>query len=213
MSPEGHPLLMTHSPFAPITDREKMLQIMFETFQVPSMTLAVDAVLALYASGRTEGIVLDSGYGATHAVPSTKGFAIPDAVLRLDLAGDDLTEYLTKILNERGYSFNTAADRDIVKDIKEKLCYVTTDFDKELKMADSGTSIEKKYELPDGKSIAVGSERFRCPEALFNSKLAGVESAGIHKQIFDSIMKCDGDLHEALYGNIVLSGGSSMRGV
>ena len=130
-----------------------MLQIMFETFQVPSMTLAVDAVLALYASGRTEGIVLDSGYGATHAVPSTKGFAIPDAVLRLDLAGDDLTEYLTKILNERGYSFNTAADRDVVKDIKEKLCNVATDFDKELKMADSGTSIEKKYELPDGKSI------------------------------------------------------------
>ena len=170
MSPEEHPLLMTHSPFAPITDREKMLQIMFETFQVPSMTLAVDAVLALYASGRTEGIVLDSGYGATHAVPSTKGIAIPDAVLRLDLAGDDLTEYLTKILNER----NTAADCDVVKDIKEKLCYVATDFDKELKMADSGTSIEKKYELPDGKSIAVGSERFRCPEALFHPKLAGV---------------------------------------
>ena len=170
------------------------------------MTLAVNAVLALYASGRTEGIVLDSGYGATHAVPSTKGIAIPDAVLRLDLAGDDLTEYLTKILNER----NTAADRDVVKDIKEKLCYVATDFDKELKMADSGTSIEKKYELPDGKSIAVGSERFRCPEALFNPKLAGVESGGIHKQIFDSIMKCDGDLHETLYGNIVLSGGSTM---
>ena len=201
---------MAHSPFAPITDREKMLQIMFETFQVPSMTLAVDAVLALYASGRTEGIVLDSGYGATHAVPSTKGFAIPDAVLHLDLAGDNLTEYLTKILNERGYSFNTAADRDVVEDIKEKFCYVATDFDKELKMADSGTSIEKKYELPDGKSIAVGSERFRCPEALFNPKLAGMESGGIHKQIFDSIMKCDGDLHKTLYGNIVLSGGSTM---
>ena len=121
------------------------------------MTLAVDAVLALYASGRTEGIVLDSGYGTTHAVPSTKGFAIPDAVLCLDLAGDDLTEYLTKILNECGYSFNTAADCDVVKGIKEKLCYVPTDSDKELKMADSGTSIEKKYELPDGKSIAVGS--------------------------------------------------------
>ena len=87
-----------------------------------------------------------------------------------------------KILNERSYSFNTVADRDIVK---EKLCYVATDFDKELKMADSGTSIGQKYELPDGKSIAVGSERFRCPEALFNRKLAGVESAGIHKQIFD----------------------------
>lgn len=208
MSPEDHPLLLTHSPFAPISDREKMLQVVFETFQVPSTTLAVDAVLALYAAGRTEGIVLDSGYGTTHAVPSTKGIAIPDAMLCLDLAGADLTGYLTKVLKEHDYFFNTASEHEVAKDIKEKLCFVTTDFDEELKMA--GTGIERSYKLPDGSSITVGSERFQCPEDLFKPRLAGLDSVGIHKGIFDSIMKCDTDLHKTMYSNIVLSGGSTM---
>lgn len=178
--------------------------------KVPSMSLAVEAVLALYAVGRTEGIVLDSGYGVTYAVPCTKGFAIPDAVLRLDLAGNDLTDYLMKILNERGYSFTTAAERDIVCDIKEKLCYVAMDFESELKAADCSTNIHKNYTLPDGKVITVGNERFQSPEALFKPELAGMQSAGIHKELFDSIMKCDAGLHETMYGNIILSSGSTM---
>ncbi len=194
----------------PTADREKMVQIMFETFKVPSMSLAVDALLSLYAAGRTEGFVLDSGHGVTYAVPCTKGFIIPSAVLRLDLGGSDLTDYMSKLLNERGYSFTTADERDLARDIKEKLCYVATDFEKELKAAKSGTSIDKNYELPDGKVITISSERFQCPEALFNPELAGVQSAGIHKQIFDAIMKSDAGLHETLYKNIVLSSGNTM---
>jgi actin len=203
--PEDHPILLTEAPMNPKVNREKMTELMFERFGVPSMYISIQAVLSLYASGRTTGLVLDSGDGVTHTVPIYEGYAIPNAIQRMDLAGRDLTSYLITLLTERGHNFTTSAEREIIRDLKESYCYVAQDYKKELKNSPTYT-----YHLPDGQEITFSNEAIRCPELLFKPEIRGHEFPGIHEVVYNSITACDVDIRKDLYSNIVLSGGTTM---
>jgi len=193
VAPEEHRILITDTPLNPKPDREKMAQIMFEKFNVPGFYVGNQAVMSLYAAGRTAaGLVLDCGYGVTHAVPIFEGCSVDDNILRVEVTGSDLTENLMKLLGEKDIS----TEKETARDIKEKLCYVAMDSEQE-------QAEEKSYELPDGQTLTIGEERFRCPEALF-------QSPGIHEAIFNSIEKFDLDKKQDLYKNIVLAGGNTM---
>jgi len=210
VSPEDHPVLLTEAPLNPKSNREKMISMMFETFNCPGTFIQIQAVLSLYASGRTTGVVMDSGDGVSHTVPIYEGYSMPHAVDRLDLAGRSLTDYLVKILNYRGHQFTTTAEKEIVREIKEQVSYIATDYEAEVKRSEDTDECEVSFELPDGNSISLGKERFQCPEALFSPSMMGKEACGIHMITYNSIMKADLDIRKDLYQNVVLSGGSTM---
>lgn len=205
VDPREHPILLTVPSFNRLHQSEKMTQMMFEFFNAPAIYIAIQAVMSLYSSGKTIGMVLDMGDGVIQAVPIYEGYALSNAVMRTDFAGLEMTEYLLNLLRQRGYTFATIAEREIVRDIKEKLCFVSLDFDSEMT-----TNLDKSYKLPDGNMIEIGNERILCPEVLFKPSMLGLETSGIHQTIYNSIKKCDKDLRKDFYKNIVLSGGSSM---
>merc|ERR1719242_2878048 len=174
---EEHPVLLTEAPLNPRRNREKAAEIFFETFNVPALFLSMQAVLSLYATGRTTGVVLDSGDGVTHAVPIYEGFALPHSVMRSDVAGRDVTRHLRLLLRKEGRNFYTTAEFEIVREIKEKTCYLAVNPTQE-ESIDSGTC---SFSLPDGDKLELGPARFRAPEVLFRPELIGEEYEGIHE--------------------------------
>lgn len=207
---EEHPVLLTEAPLNPRKNREKAAEIFFETFGCPALFISAQAILSLYASGRTTGVVLDSGDGVTHAVPVYEGFALPHAVMRSDVAGRDVTEHLMLQLRRTGHVFHTSAEREVVRQIKEEKCYVSFNPQKEEQNEHDKGSKDHTYRLPDGTTIALGAERFRAPEILFHPNNLGLEYPGIHELLAGSINRADLDLRMTLFSSIVLSGGSTM---
>ena len=179
---------------------------MFETFNVPGLYISIHPNLVLYSEGKFTGFVLELGDGFSQFAPIYDGY-IPDPYSHIltNFGGRDLTEYMVKLLRETGNRFSTDAQREIVRHIKEKCCYVAYDFDKEYK------SIEPfDYELPDETHIVTKEQRIRCPEALFKPSMIGNEGNSISETCFNSITKCDIDIRKDLYNCIIVSGGNSM---
>ncbi|XP_028927983.1 actin-related protein T3 [Ornithorhynchus anatinus] len=199
------PVLLTETALNPPAGRERATELFFESFEVPAFYVAIQAVLALFASGRTTGCVLDCGDGVTACVPVFECYCLPHAVLRLELAGRDLTDYLARLLTDSGVVLLKTEERRIVRDIKETGCYVALDLEEE-----AAKKSRYAYRLPDGKRVEVSDQLFRCPESLFSPSDLGVEAPGVDVQCFDSVMSCDTELRDRLFSNVILAGGSSL---
>jgi centractin len=203
---EEHAVLLTEAPLNPFSNREKSAEIFFEGLNVPALYCCVQAVLSLYASGRTTGVVMDCGDGVTHVVPVYEGLALPHAVVRADLAGRNITNYLQLLLRRAGRNFQTSSELEIVRQIKEDCCVVAFNSSEQ----EGKPTTKCAYQLPDGTSIDIGKEAFRAPEILFQPDLIGSECRGVHDCLVNSIMKTDIDLRRSLFSQIVLAGGSTM---
>lgn len=221
--PEEHPLLITEAPLNPRTNRDTMCQVLFETLHVPAVYVLVQAVLSLYALGRTTGVVVDSGDGVTHVVPVYEGFLLPTSIKRMDVAGRDITEHLAyQIRAMLGVLLVLASELDLARDIKEKCCFVSPDppsdeklyagmgFSHYINAGEPPSDHVLSYKLPDGHVLRLGAEQFRAPEILFNPQLVGSESPGVHELTALAIAKTDIDLRPILFQNIILSGGTTL---
>jgi len=205
IAPEDHPFLISEPPLTPKQSREKLVQVLFETFSVPALNVSNTAVLAILASGRMTGCVLDCGYAVTYSVPVFDGYALPYATLKSEFGGRDLSDYLASLMELREYHFTTAAEKAIINDIKEKLCFCSCGEEQ-----NSSNDLHHMYELPDSTTITLNTERHQCPEAIFQPSLIGKATHGLHSLLFKSIKRCSTETRKDMHTNIILSGGSSM---
>ena len=180
-------ILLTEAPFNPIENKLKMAKIVFEQLGFGFFNIETQAKLTLYCEALQTGIILDSGDGVTHCIPIFEDFILPQNIKRLDIAGRHITEYLIKLLQMKGYSFNSSADFELVREIKEKYCFVSCDIDSDRKLDAETTYYNSIHKLPDGRKIRISNEKFEAPEILFHPFLIKNESPGVHEMLFDSI--------------------------
>ena len=220
VDPIDHPVLLSEVP-PPSSDdftssqlfeyHQKIAEIMFETFNIPSLYIANKAYLSLLSIGRTSGLSCDFGYGSLDIVPFIDGKVISPAIKRINITGNDLTSWLIKLFMKIGFNFVSPSEKDLVCDIKEKKTYVAFDYENELQKCEKDSnSVNINYKLPNDEIMIFGKERFQCPELLFKPQLNNINEDGVHKVIYDCIMKCENNFQKNLFSNIVLTGGTSM---
>ena len=197
--------VITESPLNPKKYREKSIEILFELFNFEGVYLASKSLLSLYATGRTTGCVVDSGYGASFSVPIYEGYASPHTIQRLDLGGRHLDAYLNKILFEKGYEFTTPLELELISEIKEKLCLLKSDPKFKPREGDY-----KVHPLPDDSVVRLSTERYDIPEAIFDPRRIGLDQDGLHEIVFKSILKSNSDIRKEMFSNIVLAGGNTL---
>jgi len=203
-------ILLTEAAFNPKEDRQNMIIMMFENFNVSATSIALQALLSLYSLGKFNGIVMESGDGITNFVPVYEGFSLQTNFSRMFLGGSDLTKYFAEMFTNSYPSYISSALMDTVRPIKENVCFVALDFEEELKKKDSGLSSRAYYDMPDGSTLSFESERFKCPEVLFSPNIIGKQYEGIHTICNDTIKNLDIDIRKEIYSNIVLAGGNTM---
>ena len=210
VDPKEFQVLMAEPPLVPKANREKMTQIMFEKFGVAGFYLQNTSALSMFSAGKQTGVVVESGSSATYTSVVYEGHVLPYTIPKTFYAGSDLDWYLIKLLSSRGYQFSTSAEIQVVKKMKELVCFVSDDFERDMRISETSDKFHKEYELPDGRTVCLNSERFMVGEGLFRPSMFCNDFPGIHKQIKRTITKADPDLHSLICPIIVVTGGNTM---
>ena len=180
-------ILLTEAPSNPNDNKKKMGEIVFEKLGLGAFNIEPQAKLTLYCEGLESGIILDSGDGVTHCIPIASGYILHHQIKRLDIAGRHITDYLIKLLQIKGYAFNSTADFEVVREMKEKYCFVSCDIESDRKLDKETTYYNSIHKLPDGRKIRISNEKFEAPEILFNPYLIQNEMPGIHEMVYNAI--------------------------
>jgi actin-related protein 2 len=208
--PSESKVLVTEAPLNPIANKRTICEILFEQLGVKAMNIEAQAKCSLFCEGIDSGVVLDSGDGVTHCIPISEGNILRFNIERLDLAGRHITQYLIRLLQRKGYSFNSSADFEFVRYLKEKYCFVSNDIEQDRKLERETTYYNSFHLLPDETRLHISDEKFEAPEILFNPYLIGLDVNGIPEMMFKSINNCPIDLRKNLYGSLILSGATTL---
>lgn len=188
--------------------RQWTAEIMFEKLKVKSLAIFNTAVLSLFSTGRTRGLVVESGQGITHAVPVFEGYAIPHAIFKMEIAGQDITDKVRQQM-EQEFGIEQAHNLQVMQALKEKVCTVAGSYFAAMKGPDASDEEAKSFELPDGKIIQVSKAiRTGSPEILFGD--GDPNNPSVQKICNEAITTCDLDFRQDLVRSLVVAGGTSM---
>ncbi len=215
-----HPILITEPLLNPYSNREKIASALFENLSAPAIFFASQPILSLFSTSNTSSIILESGEGVTQSCVVYEGYSIPNSYIRNNYGGKDVTEYFQTLLQRQGYSFTTTSEFEIVKKMKEDICFTTINSNisnplnniSNLDLSGNKNKSESSgiYNLPDGNAIKIGDEKSLAPEILFNPSIIGSENLSFQEMIISSINKVDIDLRKNLYNNVLISGGNTL---
>lgn len=226
VSAEQRQILLSEAPFSPKINKEKLTQLFFEKFNVQGLYISLQGLLSLYSVGKTTGLVVDSGDDMTCTIPIIDGYSMPHNIIKRNFGGRALTDFLIKILKEKGMQFNTYEDKKRVKELKEKSLLMSLDgYNEEVEEDKNEDKMDIENEhvintnfeiqtssfvLPDGTKIDLNQSISLCHDASFRPNIMGIEVPGIHFQVYDSVLKCETSMRKELFSNIILSGGNTL---
>ena len=208
--PSNYKVIVTELPINPLENKIKICEVLFEKIGVNSINIEPQAKLSLFSHGIDSGTVLDCGDLNSYCIPISNGIILKNNIERLNIGGKNITEYLIKLLKKKGYSFNSITNFELIRQIKEKLCFVSNDIKSDREIEKNTTFFNSFYLLPDGSRIRISNEKFEAPEILFNPYLIGKDVEGIQNLVYKSIINSPIDTRICLFNNITLSGGSTL---
>lgn len=213
VEPKDRAVLLTEPPMASSSHRERLVEMALEAYEASEVNLSIQAIMALYATGRTTGLVLEAGEGVTQVVPVHDGFIQKSSIRRADMGGLDITMYLQKTLCNYGYPLTSRDDFEHIRSVKESVCYAAQDPSVE----DSCTDIDATYSLPDGMvlrdgstTITVGAERFYCVETLFNPRIVQRDCPSVIELLWQAVQASPMETRKYILASIIVSGGTSL---